>query len=123
MDGNREKRSGRQADVIQAPPVAQVLFGELDVRDAPRHVFEMLSGEIPTAPLPANGDVALVDAVVTSGLAASKSEARRLIEQGAVYVNGQRATDVARKLGHEDWAKGHVLLRKGKKDYALLKTA
>ncbi|HEX5164013.1 MAG TPA: DoxX family protein [Thermomicrobiales bacterium] len=27
MDGNREKRSGRQADVIQAPPVAQVLFG------------------------------------------------------------------------------------------------
>jgi tyrosyl-tRNA synthetase len=59
--------------------------------------------------------------VVTAGLAASKSEARRLIEQGAVYVNGERATDVARKLGGSDWPKGHVLLRKGKKDYALLR--
>jgi tyrosyl-tRNA synthetase len=106
-----------------AERAAQVLFGELDVRDAPRTVFEMLSGEIPTSPIPTGGDVALVDAVVTSGLASSKSEARRLIEQGAVYVNGERATDVARKLGGNDWPKGHVLLRKGKKDYALLRAS
>ena len=104
-----------------AERAAQVLFGELDVREAPRHVFEMLSEEIPTTQVAANGDVALVDAVVSSGLAASKSEARRLIEQNAVSVNGERASDVARKLGSADWPKGYVLLRKGKKDYALLR--
>jgi len=71
--------------------------------------------------IPADGDFALVDAVVSSGLATSKSEARRLIEQNAVSVNGERATDVARKLGGSDWPKGYVLLRKGKKDYAILK--
>jgi tyrosyl-tRNA synthetase len=104
-----------------AERAAQVLFGELDVREASRHVFEMLSQEIPTSPIPAGGDLPLVDAVVGSGLAASKSEARRLIEQKSVYVNGVRATDVGYKLVVSDWPKGYVLLRKGKKDYALLR--
>ena len=103
-----------------AERAAQVLFGELDVREAPRTVFEMLGGEIPTSAITTDG-VALVDAVVSSGLATSKSEARRLIEQGAVSVNGEKISDVARKLSATDWPKGYVLLRKGKKDYALLR--
>jgi tyrosyl-tRNA synthetase len=36
----------------------------------------------------------LQDYLVENHLAKSKSEARRLIEQGAVYINGQRVTDV-----------------------------
>ena len=104
-----------------AERAAQVLFGEMDVKEAPRHVLEMLSGEIPTSQVAAGSEVALVDALVSSSLAASKSEARRLIEQGAASVNGERATDVNRKLGSNDWPKGYVLLRKGKKDYALLR--
>ena len=103
-----------------AERAARVLFGELD-GDVPRNVYEMLSEEIPTSAIPAGGDVALVDAVVSAGLATSKSEARRLIEQNAVSVNGQRANDVGRKLGGSDWPQGYVLLKKGKKDYALLR--
>jgi tyrosyl-tRNA synthetase len=106
---------------VSADRASQVLFGELDVREAPRSVLEMLSKEIPTAPLAPASEVGLVDAVVSAGLATSKGEARRLIEQGAVYVNGDRETDVNRKLGQGDWPEGHVLLRKGKKDYALLR--
>ena len=103
-----------------AERAARVLFGELD-GDVPRNVYEMLSEEIPTSAIPAGGDVALVDAVVSAGLATSKSEARRLIEQNAVSVNGQKASDVGRKLGGSDWPQGYVLLKKGKKDYALLR--
>ena len=103
-----------------AERAARLLFGEMD-GDVPRNVYEMLSEEIPTSAIAAAGDLALVDAVVSTGLAASKSEARRLIEQNAVSVNGQRATDVARKLGASDWPQGFVLLKKGKKDYALLR--
>lgn len=103
-----------------AERAARVLFGELD-GDVPRNVYEMLSEEIPTSAIPAGGDVALVDAVVSAGLATSKSEARRLIEQNAVSVNGQKANDVGRKLGGSDWPQGYVLLKKGKKDYALLR--
>ena len=81
----------------------------------------MLAQEIPTAAL--TGDaVTLVDAVVATGLAKSKSEARRQIEQGGVYLNQEREGDPNRVLQSADWlAGGNVLLRKGKKDYALLR--
>jgi len=65
--------------------------------------------------------VALVDAVVASGLVKSKSEARRQLEQGGIYVNQKRETD-DRPLADGDWlAGGNLLLRKGKKDYALVR--
>jgi tyrosyl-tRNA synthetase len=63
----------------------------------------------------------LVDALVHAGLVKSKTEARRQIEQGGIYVNQARVKDLERSLEAADWlAGGHVLLRKGKKDYALL---
>ena len=60
--------------------------------------------------------------VRNAGLAKSKSEARRSIEQGGVYVNQRRVKDVARRIEPADWlADRNVLLRKGKKDYALVR--
>jgi len=54
-------------------------------------------------------------------LTKSKSEARRLIKQGGVYVNNRRVTEVDQKVLSGDWVDGKkLLLRKGKKDYALL---
>jgi tyrosyl-tRNA synthetase len=109
---------GATANVTAA---SRVLFGEFDPRGAAPDVFDVLAREIPTVTL-ANHDVALADAVVQAGLAKSKSEARRAIEQGGIYVNQQRAQDVAQTLGTNDWIAGrNVLLRKGKKDYALLR--
>ncbi len=68
--------------------------------------------------------MSLVDALVQVGLVKSKSEARRSIEQGGVYVNQQRVKEVDRELDPGDWLAGrNVLLRKGKKDYALLRLA
>jgi tyrosyl-tRNA synthetase len=99
-----------------------VLFGEFDPRGADAGVFEVLAREVPTAPVAGDDGATLVDAVVLAGLAKSKSEARRSVEQGGIYVNQQRENDVNRKLGPNDWlAGGHVLLRKGKKEYALLR--
>jgi tyrosyl-tRNA synthetase len=62
-----------------------------------------------------------VEAVVAAGLAKSNGEARRSIEQGGIYLNQQRENDVSRKLAAADWIGGFTLLRKGKKDYALLR--
>jgi tyrosyl-tRNA synthetase len=100
-----------------AAAVAGILFGDFDPRRADPKVFEVLAQEIPTTPV-ARGALTLVDAVVQAGLAKSKSEARRAIEQGGIYVNQQRADGIT----DADWlAGGSLLLRKGKKDYALLK--
>ena len=99
-----------------------ILFGE-EQADVHPHVFDVLAGEIPTIAVEIEADgVALVDLVTRAGLAKSKSEARRAIEQGGIYVNQQRIDDAGRRLGTADWIGGrHVLLRKGKKEYALLR--
>ncbi len=100
---------------------SEILFGDFDPRRADARVFDTLAVEIPTTPTPGNG-LTLVDAVVRAGLAKSKSEARRSIEQGGIYVNQERAQDVERRIEPGDWlADRNVLLRKGKKDYALLR--
>ncbi|MDK1018362.1 MAG: tyrosine--tRNA ligase [Actinomycetota bacterium] len=60
------------------------------------HAFDRLfrekqvPAEIPTAPLPTDAEVWLPKALADAGLVASNSEARRLIKQGAVKVNGER---------------------------------
>lgn len=49
--------------------------------------------EMPTVTLPRAGSWSVVDLLTTTRLAASRSDARRLIEQGAVQVDGERVTD------------------------------
>ena len=64
----------------------------------------------------------LIDALVESGLAKNKSDARRSIEQGGAYVNNRRAESLDRKLTVRDLASETVMvLRSGKKKYALLR--
>ncbi len=98
------------AGVVQA---SAALFGDIAISTA-------LEEHAPTRRVEVRPDT-VVDALVQSGLTKSKSEARRLIKQGGVYVNNRRVTDVDQQLLSEDWVDGKkLLLRKGKKDYALL---
>ncbi len=104
-----------------ATGVSAILFSDFDPHNVKASVFDEMAKEIPTASVSAN-NLGLVDALVKAGLAKSKSEARRQVEQGGVYVNQQRVKDVDRKLDPSDWlAGGNLLLRKGKKDYGLLR--
>jgi tyrosyl-tRNA synthetase len=62
----------------------------------------------------------LVEALQATGLASSRSQARRTIEQGGAYVNNRRIRDVAYAISLEDLANRRVvILRSGKKSYAL----
>ncbi|MGH7546757.1 MAG: tyrosine--tRNA ligase, partial [Gemmatimonadales bacterium] len=112
---------GEQASA-SAVAASAILFDEFDPRKVDSSAFDVLAQEIPTVRVDERGDLSLVDAVVQAGLAQSKSEARRSIEQGGIYVNQQRVKDVARRIGNADWLAGRsLLLRKGKKDYGLLR--
>jgi len=111
------------AEVLSGVQAASaILFGEEQPEVHPQ-VFEILAGEIPTIAVEGESDgVALVDLVARAGLAKSKSEARRSIEQGGIYVNQQRVDDAGRTIASGDWIGGrNLLLRKGKKEYALLR--
>ena len=101
---------------------ALAVFNEdFDLRKATEDALWVLSTGLPTTVVKSRS-LTLVDAMVETKLATSKGEARRTIEQGGLYLNRQRVSDVERKFGADDWlAGGYALLRKGKKDYELLK--
>ena len=102
---------------------SDILFGRFDPRQASGRVLETLAQEIPTTTIDGQDALTLVDALVRSGLAKSKSEARRAIEQGGIYLNQEREKNVERQIEPGDrLADGSLLLRKGKKDYALIRT-
>ena len=101
---------------------SEILFGDFDPHAASGQVFDTLAKEIPTTTVASTDTLTLIDALLRSGLTKSKSEARRAIEQGGVYINQQRVKEAERRIEAGDWlADQHLLLRKGKKDYALVR--
>ncbi len=103
---------------------SEILFGgSLD--GVTEDVFRDVVGEVPTADfdgaaLGAAG-TPLIETLVHAGLSPSKGQARKDIEGGGVYLNNERATDVARTVTAGDLLFGtYVLLRKGKRNYAVL---
>jgi tyrosyl-tRNA synthetase len=64
----------------------------------------------------------MTGALVASGLCTSISDARRLIQMGGAYLNNRRVKDPARPLETTDLLGGrYVVLRKGRRDYHLLR--
>jgi len=102
-----------------AEEVSRVLFGKADPTSLTEPVLRALSEEVPFAE--AADTLPLLDALVTLKLAASKSAARRLVEQGGVYVNGQRATAETDLASMKALAGRYHLLRKGARDYGLVR--
>ncbi len=120
-----ELTHGREG-LASARRASEIFFGasitDLDDAQLGEIFADVPSQELSRAQLDAG--LSLIDAVVASGLSKSKGEVRRKIEEGGVYVNNVRATDVNHKLGPKDLASTSVLvLRLGRKNYALLRFA
>ena len=62
-----------------------------------------------------NGEVGLLEILVKTKLAASKSEAKRLVEQGGITVNDEKVIDVNKKFTENDFSSGFMIIKKGKK--------
>ena len=108
--------------VERAERAAAVLFDER-VTEADVDDVLMVFADAPSTELalPADG-MSLVELLATVKLAASRSEATRLVKSGGVYVNNVRATDERARLRVADAIGGQViLLRKGRKDQHVVK--
>jgi tyrosyl-tRNA synthetase len=99
-----------------------VLFGA-PLGAVPEAVLAGLAGEVPTVEVPRSElerGIDVVDLLVTAGLASSRGEARRAVEQGGAYVNNERhAGDAAVDAGHLLFDQ-YLLVRRGRRDYALV---
>ncbi|HEV2016915.1 MAG TPA: tyrosine--tRNA ligase [Gemmatimonadaceae bacterium] len=102
-----------------AEEVSRVLFGKADPASLTEPVLRALSEEVPFAE--SREAPGLLDALVTLKLAGSKSAARRLVEQGGVYLNGQRAAPDTDLGSAKPLAGRYHLLRKGARDYGLVR--
>ena len=99
---------------------SRLAFGETEPRDATPDMLETLAAELPSGPLPAGfgPESPALDLVTASGLAKSRGEARRLIQQGGVTVNGRRLGGVDEAAGAPLDA-GYYWVSRGKKAHHL----
>ena len=112
-----------------AGEVSALLFGGGDPTGLSPQALDALAAEIPFARATwtragASTDgrsLGLQDALVAAGLASSKSDARRTIQQGGVSVNGVRASGDAPVVPAQCLHGSYVLLKKGARHYALLR--
>ena len=66
--------------------------------------------------------MAIVDLAVSAGLFPSKAAARRLVQQGGMYLNNEKVLDVAMVIGPDDILGGKMLLlAAGKKNKMLVR--
>ena len=110
---------------ILAFELTKLVHGEeeaVKARDASHALFagggddaNMPSTEIAASEIPENG-LGVIDLLKKCGLVAGSGEARRLIEQGGIQLNGEKVADISRTVTKEELQTG-VMIRKGKKVY------
>lgn len=107
----------------QARKSAEVLFGGsmqgLDSNQLSDIFSEVPSTQITLETLTSSS---IIDLLVNSKLSNSKGDARRLLQNGGVYLNNERVSDPNLKLAQSNMIDGKILvLRSGKKNYHLIK--
>ena len=114
-----------QAKEILAYELTALVHGEEEAKKAQegaRALFSSGSAEhMPTAELTAedftDGAINIVSLLHRSGLAASRSEGRRAVEQGGVAVDGEKITDPKAVIAQEKFDGEGVVVKKGKKNF------
>ena len=110
------------AKEILAYEITRIVHGQEEADKARETSKSFFGGakdnaDIPTTKVELDGDeISLVDLLVISKLAPSKSEARRLIESGSVSVNDDKVTDRNAAVAKEA-IEGGLILKKGKKTF------
>ena len=126
MDEIREMEKWEGSDLNKAKErlafeVTKMVHGEeeaLKVQEAAKAVFGGggNNADMPTAEIENIGEgMNILDLLTVTGLAPSKGEARRLVQQGGISVNGEKVTDTAHMVTSADFTDGECIVKKGKK--------
>ncbi len=114
---------GPQA-TLEAQRASEILFGG-DLDGVGEATFAEIVGEVPTKDLEIGRfgapGVSVLDLFVVAGLVSSKGQGKKDLEGGGLYLNNVRLTEVGRWITFDDLLFGkHLLLRKGKRNYAVI---
>ena len=96
--------------------LTEILFGDKKLGTLSETEIENISLLLPTIKLDSDrSQISLVDALVETGLTASKTEARNMIKSGAISVNGEKNTDEKAVI------MSLSIVKRGKNKFALIK--
>ena len=120
--GKLEGAEINHAKTVLAYEMTKLVHGEdaaAAARDAASALFGKggQQGSVPEVTIQAQAELSVVDALMASGLAGSKGEARRLIQGGGAYVEGEKVTAVDAMIPQSLMDEKTFMLRKGKKDF------
>ncbi|MDO4293727.1 MAG: tyrosine--tRNA ligase [Eubacteriales bacterium] len=113
------------AKEILAHELTELVHGKEEADKAEAGAKALFAGgaqaEIPTTKLTqddlVDGNIDILGLLVKSGLSASRSEARRSVEQGGVSVDGEKVTDIKQLYAGEQLAGDGITLKRGKKSF------
>ena len=114
-----------EAKEILAFELTKLVHGEEEAtkaKDASKALFSAGNAEnMPTYELKEedfrDGTIDIIGVVASAGLCASRSEARRAVEQGGVTVDGEKVTDVKTVYTKDDFAGDGKVIKRGKKSF------
>ncbi len=112
-------------DVVRRVEAAsRILFGDTKLREADGATLAVVAGEVPVwtrLESEVTTGFTAIDALVATGLASSKSDARRAIQGGGISVNGEKVGDLDHALGAADLLAGrYIVLQKGRRNFAMV---
>ncbi|MCM1254034.1 MAG: tyrosine--tRNA ligase [Clostridium sp.] len=115
-----------QAKEILAYELTNLVHGKEEAEKAKEAAKALFAGggsseNMPVAKLDddkfTDGNIDILGILVAAGLAASRSEARRAVEQGGVTVKGEKVSDIKQSYSKDEIASEEFIVRKGKKNF------
>ncbi len=108
-----------EAKKILAFEITKLVHGEEEAKKAEEASNALFNGSGNLENMPStkidNTNISILDALILSGLAPSKGQARTLINQGGISLNDSKITDVNYMISDSDFTEGYAILKKGKK--------
>ncbi|PHO07934.1 tyrosine--tRNA ligase [Thermoanaerobacterium thermosaccharolyticum] len=121
--GSLKDKEINEAKKVLAYEVTKLVHGEDEARKAQKAAEALFEGSgdlsnVPTSTITSSMlGSNLLDVLVKTGIIPSKSEGRRLITQGGLYVNDENVKDINAVVTEDMFKQGYMLVRKGKKSY------
>jgi tyrosyl-tRNA synthetase len=121
--GSLQDAAINEAKKVLAYEVTKIIHGEEEAQKAKTAAEALFSGgqdmsAVPTVTIEKNVlGCTILDLLVETKILPSKSEARRLIQQGGLTINDEKITDINMVLKEENFQDGSMLIRRGKKNY------
>ena len=118
MDGWQGEQLNKAKEIL-AYELTKMVHGEAEAdkaQAAAKAVFGGSGEGVPTVEITAEDGTDILSLLVKSGLCASKSDARRNVQQGGVAANDEKVTDIAKTFSGAELKAG-IVLKRGKKNF------